>query len=61
MAIIDDGRPKAASRIVSFRAPDQLMTVIEREASKRLCSISDVARELVVCDLRRRGLMEDAK
>lgn len=53
-------RPRA-NRIVAFRAPENLITAMEREASKRLCSISDVARELVVCDLRRRGLLEQAR
>ena len=55
-----DDRPRA-TRIVSFRAPEELATAIEREASKRFCSMSDVARELVVCDLRRRGLLEEAR
>jgi hypothetical protein len=60
MPNIDDGQQSRANRTVSFRAPDELVTAIEREATKRLCSVSDVARELVVCDLRRRGLLESA-
>jgi hypothetical protein len=52
---------RGPSRIVSFRAPPELIRAIEREAAKRLCSMSDVARELCVCDLRRRGLIDQAK
>ena len=52
-----NNRPRA-NRIVAFRAPENLIIAMEREASKRLCSVSDVARELVACDLRRRGLLE---
>ena len=53
-------RESKAGRIISFRAPKQLVATIEREAAKRLCSVSDVTRELVVTDLRRRGLFEDS-
>jgi hypothetical protein len=53
-------RDAPPGRIVSFRAPGELVAAIEREAAKRLCSISDVTRELVVTDLRRRGLFEEA-
>jgi hypothetical protein len=46
------------SRVLAFRAPLEIVRAIEAEAHNRFCSMSDVARELVVCDLRRRGLLE---
>jgi hypothetical protein len=50
-----------AARTISFRAQSEIVRALDPEARKRFCSVSDVAREFVASDMRRRGLLEEAR
>jgi hypothetical protein len=49
----------APDRIVAFRCPPVLASAMNAAAKEGLCSISDVARQAVLKEMRERGLLEE--
>jgi hypothetical protein len=49
------------AKTISFHAHKEIAKALDAEARKRFCSVSDVVREFVASDMRRRGLLEDAR
>jgi hypothetical protein len=56
-----DTKPILENRIVAFRCPPVLASAMEVAAAEGLCSISDVARQAVLKEMRERGLMAEKK
>ena len=52
---------ETTNRIVAFRCPPVLASAMEAAAAEGLCSISDVARQAVLKEMKTRGLMTEKK
>lgn len=52
---------ETTNRIVAFRCPPVLASAMETAAAEGLCSISDVARQAVLKEMKTRGLMPAKK
>jgi hypothetical protein len=48
-------------RIVAFRCPPVLESAMEAAAKEGMYSISDIARQAILKDMRMRGLLEESK
>jgi hypothetical protein len=49
------------NKTIAFRCPPVLASAMEAVATEGLCSISDVARQAVLKDMRERGRITDNK
>jgi hypothetical protein len=51
--------PYEMTEILSFRVPPVVLDAMRVDSKKQMCSVSDVARQLVLAGLRSRGLLEE--
>jgi hypothetical protein len=61
MANIEDVKAPPFVKTIQFRVPEVLVSAIQAEAKAGMISVSDVARQCVLRDMRRRGLIPEKK
>jgi hypothetical protein len=50
--------PRELMTLVSFRVPPVVLEAIQEAAKKQFSSVSEVARQFLVAELRTRGLLD---
>jgi hypothetical protein len=61
MSNIEDEKAPPLVKTIQFRVPEVLASAMQAGAARGICSISDVARQCVLRDMQRRGVIPEKK
>lgn len=61
MSNIEDEKAPPLVKTIQFRVPEVLASTMQAEAVAGMCSVSDVARQCVLKEMQRRGVIPEKK